>query len=325
MKYSEAMRRFANDKPDIRFGLELVDITNWAQDCSFTVFKNTATNTNEIGEHGTVKLICAPGAGSFTRKQIDALTEFVKAHGGSGMAWIAVSDTEIRSSVGKVLSAEEIAYIIESSNAKSGDLICIVSGDNDMVNTVLSSLRCDLAEKLGLIQKDSFAFLWVTEFPVFEYSVEEHRYMAKHHPFTAPCDEDVDTIETNPHDAKAKAYDIVLNGSEIGGGSIRIHNKDLQAKMFRALGFSDEDAKSRFGFLTEAFRYGTPPHGGMAYGLDRLTMIMAGCDSIKDVIAFPKVQNASDIMTNAPDYVENKQLVELHIDITKEESKEETK
>jgi len=321
MKYSEAMRRYGNDKPDIRFGLELIDISEWASNCSFSVFKDSAIKKNEIGESGAVKLICAQGAGSYTRKQIDALTEFVKAHGGFGMAWIAVGENEIRSSLGKVLSTEEISYIIETAQAKSGDLICIVSGESDMVNTVLGSLRCDLAEKLGLIQKDTYAFLWVTEFPVFEYSVEEHRYMAKHHPFTAPADEDVDTIESNPHDAKAKAYDIVLNGSEIGGGSIRIHNKDLQAKMFRALGFTDEEAKSRFGFLTEAFRYGTPPHGGMAYGLDRLTMIMAGCDSIKDVIAFPKVQNASDIMSNAPDFVENKQLVELHIEITKEETK----
>lgn len=317
MPYKEAMERFGSDKPDIRFGLELKDISAFAEDCSFGVFKDA------VRAGGAVRLICAPGAGSFSRKEIDKLTEFVKTHGGSGMAWIVVGDGgERRSSLGKVLSSEEIETVITLADAKPGDLICIVSGKSDVVYTVLGALRCELGEKLNLIPEDTFAFLWVTEFPMFEYSEEEGRYVAKHHPFTAPKDEDVEILESDPGHVRAKAYDIILNGNEIGGGSIRIHDRKLQERMFRALSLSEETVQERFGFLLDAFRYGTPPHGGMAYGLDRLVMLMAGCDSIRDVIAFPKVQNASCLMSGAPDYVEEKQLEELHIKTVIEEKAE---
>lgn len=307
MPYKEAMDRFGCDKPDARFGLELVDISDFAANCGFGVFSDSIKNG------GSVRLINAIGASIFTRKEIDGLGEFIKTHGGKGMAWIAVGENENRSSVSKVLTPEEIAIIINSANAKPGDLICIVSGDNDSVFNTLGALRCELASRLGLIEEGQFNFLWVTDFPLFEYDAEEKRYSAKHHPFTSPADEDIDLIETNPSEAKAKAYDLVLNGCEIGGGSIRIHDGALQARMFKALGLSDDTVKERFGFLLEAFKYGTPPHGGMAYGLDRLVMLMANCDSIRDTIAFPKVQNASCLMTGAPDFVEEKQLKELHL------------
>lgn len=307
MPYAEAMRRFGSDKPDIRFGLELTDITEFAARCSFRVFADA------VSDGGAVRLICAP-AGHFTRKEIDGLTEFVKTHGGSGMAWIAPGENgQHRASVSKVLQNNEIEQIISLAGGKAGDLICIVSGKSDVVYTALGALRCELGARLGLIPENQFAFLWITEFPLFEYSEEEARFVAKHHPFTSPLDEDLDIIETNPGAARAKAYDIVLNGYEIGGGSIRIHDSVLQTKMFRALGFTEESARERFGFLLDAFRYGTPPHGGMAYGLDRLVMLMAGTDNIRDVIAFPKVQNTACLMSGAPDYVEEKQLKELAI------------
>ncbi|MBO4327603.1 MAG: aspartate--tRNA ligase [Clostridia bacterium] len=313
MKYQEAMARFGSDKPDVRFGLELTDITEFAKTCGFKVFSDTAS------QGGAVRLICAP-AGHYSRKEIDGLTEFVKTHGGSGMAWIAVSDSGIRSSVGKVLTEEEIAEIISLAGAKNGDLICIVCGKSGQVYTALGGLRCYLGEKLGLIPKDKFAFLWVVDFPQFEYSEEEGRYVAMHHPFTMPKTEDIPKIEAGDlSDVKADAYDIVLNGYELGGGSIRIHDGALQQLMFKALGFEEEDARARFGFLLEAFKYGTPPHGGMAYGLDRLVMLMTGSDNIRDVIAFPKVQNASDLMTGAPDFVDDKQLSELYIALTEKE------
>lgn len=318
MPYQEAMSRFGSDKPDVRFGLELVDVSEFAASCSFQVFSGAV----EAG--GAVRLVCAPGAGKFSRKEIDSLTEFVKTHGGKGMAWIAVGETENRSSVGKVLTAEEIQTLISQAEAKPGDLICIVSGKSDEVYTILGALRCELAARLNLIPKDEFAFLWVVDFPLFEYSEEEDRYVAKHHPFTLPNEEDLDKLETDPGSVRAKAYDIILNGVELGGGSLRIYQKDLQARMFRALGFTDEAARERFGFLLDAFRYGTPPHGGMAYGLDRMIMLMAGCDSIRDVIAFPKVQNASCLMTGAPDYVDEKQLKELALPVQNATEKETT-
>ena len=314
MPYKEAMTRFGSDKPDVRFGMELSDISDFAAGCGFKIFAEAVQNG------GAVRLVCAPGGASFSRKEIDKLTEFVKTHGGSGMAWIAVGETEHRSSVSKVLTPEEIEEIISLAGAKPGDLICMVSGKSGPVYTVLGALRLELGEKLSLIPKDQFAFLWVTEFPLFEYSEEEERYVAMHHPFTMPFEEDIDLIETNPGLARAKAYDIVLNGNEIGGGSIRIFDKKLQAKMFKALGLSEETAKERFGFLLDAFRYGTPPHGGMAYGLDRLVMLMAGCESIRDTIAFPKVQNASCLLSGAPDTVDEKQLEELSIDIVRNEN-----
>ena len=262
-----------------------------------------------------MRAISAP-AGHFTRKEIDRLTEFVKTQGGSGMAWISVGETENRSSVSKVLTPEEIQEIIKLSDAKVGDLICIVSGKSSTVYTVLGALRCELAKKLDLIDESKFAFLWITEFPLFEYSEEEQRFVAMHHPFTSPLPEDMDKIESDPANCRANAYDIVLNGYEVGGGSIRIHDNKLQQTMFKALGFTEESAQERFGFLLDAFKYGAPPHGGLAYGLDRLAMLICGTDNIKDVIAFPKVQNASCLMSQAPDFVEPQQLKDLDIEIT---------
>ena len=310
--YREAMRRFGCDKPDIRFGLELTDLSDFAAGCSFGIFANA------VNEGGAVRAIAAP-AGHFSRKEIDKLTEFVKTQGGSGMAWISVGENEIRSSISKVLTPEEISTIITLTGAGTGDLICIVSGKSDTVYTVLAALRCELGKKLGLIDESRFAFLWITEFPLFEYSEEEQRYVAMHHPFTSPLPEDCDKIESDPGSARASAYDIVLNGYEIGGGSIRIHDRALQQKMFRALGFTEEAAQDRFGFLLDAFQYGAPPHGGLAYGLDRLAMLICGTDNIKDTIAFPKVQNASCLMSSAPDYVEEQQLRDLNIRIVPEE------
>lgn len=315
--YSEAMRRFGSDKPDMRFGLELTDISDFAAGCSFAIFANA------VKEGGAVRAIAAP-AGHFTRKEIDKLTEFVKTQGGSGMAWIAVGENEIRSSVSKVLTADEIAEIIKLTNAKAGDLICIVSGKSGVVYTALGALRCELAKKLDMIDNSKFEFLWVTEFPLLEYSEEEQRYVAMHHPFTSPVPDDVDKLKTDPGAVRANAYDIVLNGYEIGGGSIRIHDRELQQEMFNALGFTEEAAQERFGFLLDAFKYGAPPHGGLAYGLDRLAMLICGTDNIKDTIAFPKVQNASCLMSSAPDFVEDKQLAELSISIVPEEKEKET-
>ena len=308
MPYKEAMERFGSDKPDIRFGLELKDLSDFAENCSFAIFSNA------VKEGGAVRAISAP-AGHFTRKEIDKLTEFVKTQGGSGMAWISVGETENRSSVSKVLTQEEIQEIIKLTDSKVGDLICIVSGKSGTVYTVLGALRCELAKKLELIDESKFAFLWITEFPLFEYSEEEQRYVAMHHPFTSPLPEDMDKIESDPANCRANAYDIVLNGYEVGGGSIRIHDNKLQQTMFKALGFTEESAQERFGFLLDAFKYGAPPHGGLAYGLDRLAMLICGTDNIKDVIAFPKVQNASCLMSQAPDFVEPQQLKDLDIDI----------
>ena len=308
MPYKEAMERFGSDKPDIRFGLELKDLSEFAENCSFGIFSNA------VKDGGAVRAISAP-AGHFTRKEIDKLTEFVKTQGGSGMAWISVGETEIRSSVSKVLTPDEIQEIIKLTDSKAGDLICIVSGKSSTVYTVLGALRGELAKKLDLIDESKFAFLWITEFPLFEYSEEEQRYVAMHHPFTSPLPEDIDKVESDPANCRANAYDIVLNGYEVGGGSIRIHDNKLQQTMFKALGFTEESAQERFGFLLDAFKYGAPPHGGLAYGLDRLAMLICGTDNIKDVIAFPKVQNASCLMSQAPDFVEPQQLKDLDIDI----------
>ena len=313
MPYKEAMERFGSDKPDIRFGLELKDLSAFAENCSFAIFSNA------VKEGGAVRAISAP-AGHFTRKEIDKLTEFVKTQGGSGMAWISVGETEHRSSVSKVLTPEEIQEIIKITDSKAGDLICIVSGKSNTVYTVLGALRCELAKKLELIDENKFAFLWITEFPLFEYSEEENRYVAMHHPFTSPIPEDIDKIETDPANCRANAYDIVLNGYEVGGGSIRIHDNKLQQTMFKALGFTEESAQERFGFLLDAFKYGAPPHGGLAYGLDRLAMLICGTDNIKDVIAFPKVQNASCLMSQAPDFVEAQQLTDLDIAIVEKDT-----
>lgn len=311
MSYKEAMDRFGSDKPDIRFGLELVNISDIVKNSGFKVFADA------VASGGSVRAINAKGCGAkFSRREIDALVDFVKIYKAKGMAWIVVEENELKSAITKFLNENEIKSILGRVNAEPGDLICFVADKDDIVYASLGALRLELARKLDLVRKDDFKFLWVTEFPLLEYDEEEKRWVAKHHPFTSPMDEDIQYLDTDPGRVRAKAYDIVLNGVEIGGGSIRIHDQQLQSKMFELLGFTKEQAWERFGFLLEAFRFGTPPHGGMAFGLDRLVMLMAGRDSIRDVIAFPKVQNASCPLTNAPDFVEPRQLKELHIKTT---------
>ncbi len=314
MPWREAMDRFGSDKPDLRFGIELKDISDIVKDCGFKVFSGPASSG------GSVRLICVPGgAEKFPRKQIDQLVEFVKTYGAKGLAWTRLGENTT-SSYAKFLTEEENAAILERAEAKPGDLVLIVAdGKDSVVFASLGALRCEIAKRLGLTRKDDYKFLWVTEFPMFEFSEEENRYVAMHHPFTAPMDEDKDKLESDKASCRAKAYDIVLNGTELGGGSIRINTPEMQESMFRALGFTDEDANARFSHLINAFRYGAPPHGGMAYGLDRLVMLMTGADSIRDVIAFPKVQNASEPMTGCPDVVDEKQLEELSIALVKKE------
>lgn len=308
MPYKEAMDRFGSDKPDIRFGLELENVSDIMENCGFKVFADAVKNG------GSVRAINAKGCGAkFSRREIDSLVEFVKIYKAKGMAWIVVEENELKSAITKFFNEEEIKQILDRVKAEPGDLICFIADKNDVVYDALGNLRLELARKLELLDKNEFKFLWVTEFPLLEYAEEDKRWVAKHHPFTSPMDEDMEYLETDPGKVRAKAYDIVLNGVEIGGGSIRIHIQELQSKMFELLGFTTEEAWDRFGFLLEAFKYGTPPHGGLAYGLDRMVMLMAGKSSIRDVIAFPKVQNASCPMTNAPDGVEIKQLKELHI------------
>ena len=317
MDYKEAMERYGSDKPDNRFGLELVDLSEEVKDVEFTVFQNALQNG------GSVKCINGEGMGAkLSRKEIDALGELVKTYGGKGLAYIVVNEDGVKSPIAKFMSEEQLDRVLTKANAKPGDIILIVADKTDVVYTVLGSLRCDLAKKFELYDENSFSFLWVVNFPLLEFDEEENRYVAKHHPFTAPMDEDLDKLETAPGEVRAKAYDIVLNGNEIGGGSIRIFDTKLQEKMFQVLGFTKEAAQERFGFLIDAFRFGPPPHGGMTYGLDRLCMLMAGCDSIRDVIAFPKVQNASELMTNAPDFVDEKQLADLNIVCVKPEKEE---
>ncbi len=316
MPYEEAMNRYGSDKPDVRFGFEICDISDIAQKCSFKVFHDTVENG------GTVRLINVDGyADKFPRKEIDKLAEFVKTYRAKGLAWMKLaSDGSMTSSFAKFLSEEELEAIKTRANAKAGDLLFVVAdADRDTALISLGALRCELAKRLGLLRKDDYKLLWVTEFPQFEYSEEEDRLVAKHHPFTAPMEEDLELLDTNPRAVRAKAYDIILNGCELGGGSIRIHDSALQTRMFRALGFTEEKAQEQFGHLIAAFSYGAPPHGGLAYGLDRLCMLLAGHDSIRDVIAFPKVQNASDLMMSCPDVVEEKQLDELSIAIVRTE------
>jgi len=311
MTYNEAMERFGSDKPDIRFDLELVNVSDMVKNCGFKVFADA------ILSGGSVRAINAKGCGKFSRKEIDALGEVAKTYKAKGMAWIAVDSSEVRSSFSKFMKEEELKDLLTLLEAESGDLICFIADKDEVVLDALGQLRLAVANKLELLKTNEYKFLWVTEFPLLEYDEEEKRWVAKHHPFTSPMDEDLHLFETEPGKVRAKAYDIVLNGTEIGGGSIRIHRQELQSMMFKLLGFTKEQAWDRFGFLLEAFKYGTPPHGGLAFGLDRLIMLMAGEDSIRDVIAFPKVQNASDLMSNAPDYVEEKQLKELHISTDK--------
>ena len=308
IKWIDAMNRYGSDKPDTRFGMELVDLTDAVKDSGFSVFANA------VKAGGSVRCINVKGGSHhYSRKEIDAEGEFVKTYHAKGLAWMNYKDEGIQSPILKFLSAEEVAAIEAKADFEKGDLLFIVADQNSVVWASLGALRLKVANKLGLIPENTYALLWVVEFPQFEWSEEEGRFMAMHHPFTSPMDEDLDLIETDPGAVRAKAYDIVLNGNEIGGGSIRIHSAVLQKRMFKALGFTEEAAQQRFGFLLNAFKYGTPPHGGLAYGLDRLAMLICGAGSIRDVIAFPKVQNASDPLTGAPYPVEQKQLDELHI------------
>lgn len=311
MPYKEAMERYGSDKPDIRFGMELVNISDISQNTDFKVFNDA------LSSGGSVRAINAKGCADFGRKEIDRLGEFVKTYKAKGLAWIAIKEEGVKSPISKFLSSEQMNSIINKMNGEKGDLILIVADRDDTVFASLGALRLELARKLNIIGPDNkdFKFLWVTEFPLLEYSQEEMRYVAKHHPFTMPMDEDIQYLETDPGRVRAKAYDIVLNGEEIGGGSIRIHDTKLQERMFNALGFTLEKAWERFGFLMEAFKYGPPPHGGLAYGFDRLVMFLTGTENIKDVIAFPKNQNAADPMTNAPSDVDKKQLEELGIGV----------
>ena len=312
MTWAEAMDRFGSDKPDLRFGFELKNISDIVKDCGFKVFSGPV----EAG--GSVRLINIDGgAAAFPRKQIDKLADFAKTYGAKGLAWARLIDGGMTSSFAKFMTEDEMSAILERANAKDGDLVLVVGdADERVVFASLGALRCECAKTMGLIKKGVYEFLWVTEFPMFEYSDEENRYVAMHHPFTAPMDEDIDKLEGDKKNCRAKAYDIVLNGTELGGGSIRISVPEVQQAMFRALGFTDEDAQERFGHLINAFKYGAPPHGGLAYGLDRLVMLMTGADSIRDVIAFPKVQNSSEPMTSCPDVVDDKQLKELGIEIS---------
>jgi len=315
MPWKEAMDRFGSDKPDIRFGFELTDISDIVKDCGFGVF------SGPVAEGGSVRLINVKGgASAFPRKKIDKLGDFAKTYRAKGLAWTRLTEEGTTSSYAKFLTEEENAAILNRAGAETGDLVLIV-GDakNEVVWAALGALRCEVAKQMDLIDPMDFKFLWVTEFPMFEYSEEEGRYQAMHHPFTAPMVEDEDKILTDKANCRARAYDIVLNGCELGGGSIRINTPELQEKAFQALGISDEDIQERFGHLVNAFKYGAPPHGGLAYGLDRLCMLMAGASSIRDVIAFPKVQNASDLMMSCPDVVDAKQLDDLSIACTRVE------
>ena len=312
--YKTAMEKYGSDKPDTRFGLELTDVSDVIRECEFKVFSGAVENG------GSVRGINVKGgAQKFSRKEIDALAEFIKSYRAKGLAWLNVGETEHRSSFAKFLKPEEVDNLIKAMSGEVGDLLLFVADKNSVVFDSLGALRVHIAKKLGLIEEGTYDLLWVTEFPLLEYNEDEGRYQAMHHPFTAPMDEDILYLDSEPARVRAKAYDIVINGCEAGGGSIRIYNSNLQQKMFEVLGFTMEDAWARFGFLLEGLKYGTPPHGGMAYGLDRLVMLITGCDNIKDVIAYPKVQNASELMSNAPDVVEQKQLDELFIAVTQEE------
>ena len=306
--YKEAMERYGVDKPDLRFDFELKDISDLVKNCSFKVF------TSAIENNGAVKGINLKGYGDkFTRKDISALEEYAKTYGAKGLAWIKITEEGITSPIAKFFSEEEFNSILDKVEGEKGDLILFVADKLSIVSDSLGNLRNEVAKKLNLLSNNDFNLVWVTEFPLFEFDEEENRYAAKHHPFTHPMEEDIDLLESNPEVVRAKAYDIVINGDEMGGGSIRINNSQLQGKMFKALGFSEEEARDKFGFLMDAFQYGTPPHGGIAYGLDRLLMLFTDSSNIRDVIAFPKTQSATCLMTNAPTEVSNKQLQEVHV------------
>ena len=314
MTYAEAMERFGSDKPDLRFGFELKNLSELVKDCSFRVFKGAV----DMG--GSVRGINVKGGASrFSRKEIDALGEFVKTYRAKGLAWAKNADGEISSSYAKFLTDDENKAIFEALDFEKGDLVFIVADKDNVVFDSLGALRCEVAKRMGLCDPMDFKLLWVTEFPLFEYDEEEGRYYAKHHPFTSPMDEDIPLMDTYPSKVRAKAYDMVINGMEAGGGSIRIHSPEIQWKMFDILGLTKEEAEEKFGFLLEAFKYGTPPHGGLAFGFDRLCTLLLGLDDIRDVIAFPKVQNATELMTDCPNVPEGKALEELKIKVDVED------
>ncbi len=310
MSWQEAMDRFGSDKPDNRFGMELVDVSDVVEGCGFVVF------TGALEQGGSVRGINAKGQGAMPLKKIDKLVEFAKGYGAKGLAYLAVNeDGTYKSSFAKFMAEEELKTLVEKMQGEPGDLLLFAADKNKVVWDVLGALRLELARQLELMDKNQYSFLWITEFPLLEWSDEENRFMAMHHPFTMPMEEDWDKIDSDPGAVRAKAYDIVLNGTELGGGSVRIHQNDIQEKMLEVLGFTKESAYEQFGFLLNAFSYGVPPHAGLAYGLDRMVMLMMQCDSIRDVIAFPKVKDASCLMTDAPNVVDEKQLAELSLSI----------
>ncbi len=310
MTWQECMDRFGSDKPDLRFGMELKNVSDVVRDCEFAVFKNA------LAAGGTVRGINAKGQGSMPRKKIDKLVDFVKDYGAKGLAYIAIAeDGSMKSSFAKFMKPEEMDALVKAMDGEPGDLLLFAADKNTVVWASLGALRIELARQMDLLDKNEYKFLWVTEFPLLEWSDEEQRFMAMHHPFTMPMEEDWAKIDSDPGSVRAKAYDIVLNGTEIGGGSVRIHQDDIQEKMFEVLGFTKEQAWEQFGFLLNAFKYGVPPHAGLAYGLDRLVMLMVQADSIREVIAFPKVKDASDLMTEAPAAIDEKQLKELGLQI----------
>ena len=310
MTWIDAMNRFGSDKPDLRFGMELTDVSEVVKDCEFAVFKGA------LEQGGSVRGINAKGQGAMPRKKIDKLVEFAKGYGAKGLAYIAIGeDGTVKSSFAKFMKEEEMAALITAMDGQNGDLLLFAADKTKLEWDVLGALRLELAKQMELLDKNEYRFVWITEFPLLEWSEEEERFMAMHHPFTMPMEEDLQYLDTDPGRVRAKAYDIVLNGNEIGGGSVRIFQDDIQSKMFEVIGFTPEEAQKQFGFLLDAFKYGVPPHAGLAYGLDRLVMLMAKVDSIREVIAFPKVKDASCLMSEAPDVVDEKQLEELGIAI----------
>ncbi|MBR3999666.1 MAG: aspartate--tRNA ligase, partial [Clostridia bacterium] len=316
MTWKEAMTRYGSDKPDTRFGMELCDISDLVKDSGFSVFAGA------VADGGSVRGITVEGGAKMTRKEIDSLTDFVKTYGARGLAWYKNTAGAPTSSFAKFMTEDEINAILAKMNVKEGDLALIVAAKNSVVYDSLGALRCEVAKRLGLVDKSKFNFLWVTEFPLLEYSEEDGRFYAMHHPFTMPMEEDLPLLESDPGAVRARAYDCVLNGTELGGGSIRIHTTELQTKMFEVLGIGEEEADEKFGFLLEAFKYGVPPHGGLAFGLDRVVTLLLGLEDIRDVIAFPKVQNASELLSKCPAAADPKALAELGIAVVASEDEE---
>ncbi|MDK2820152.1 MAG: aspartyl-tRNA synthetase [Clostridia bacterium] len=307
LTYKEAMERYGTDKPDIRFGMEITDVSEVVANSGFKVFANA------VAEGGVVRGICVPGCGNFSRREIDELTKLAAVYGAKGLAWMAINEDGIRSPIAKFFTSEELDSLVNQLGGKSGDLLLFVADKEEVAATALGVLRLEMGKRLKLYDPEEFAFTWVTDFPLLEYSPEEKRYVAVHHPFTMPMEEDWELLDKEPQKVRALAYDLVLNGVELGGGSIRIHRRDIQEKMFDLLGFSPESARSKFGFLLEAFEYGTPPHGGIAFGIDRMIMLMSGRETIRDCIPFPKTQSGTCLMTEAPSKVAAEQLQELHL------------